>query len=60
MSRAKKSQAGTGRLKRNGLHCTPDRFTRLETLVRFAEKRSDIMAQHGPVKIIMKDGKHIP
>jgi hypothetical protein len=35
------------------------RFERLEAAVRSAEKKQDIESQHGPVKVLVKDGKPV-
>jgi len=33
--------------------------TKLEILVGYAEKRASYLAQHGPVKVLVKDGKPV-
>jgi len=37
----------------------PDRFTAIEKKIAWMEKQAEERTKHGPVKIIMKDGKYL-
>jgi hypothetical protein len=37
----------------------PDKWTKLEAAVQYAQKQVEHNEQHGPVKILYKDGKPV-
>jgi len=54
----KKRKSGSHSAAHRGL-VRIDRWTHLEAAAMAAEKKQRELAQHGPVKIIVKDGKPV-
>jgi hypothetical protein len=58
---AKAKRNGKHRIKSGGSNRSTkfDRWAHLESAVRAKQKSVEFIKQHGPVKIIMKDGEYV-